>query len=264
MKVSELQGFFDSLYDTSFPEDGLLYGKPGMEVTGALFCWMANLRAVNRAIAEGCNLIVCHETGFYGLPHACSAQDYEKCYGWKANRVKKQLLDAHGIAVLRCHRTLDAVCVPHAFEERLGLGSPALIEQMAGYEAVRLFEIEPTRVGALVARWKEALGLSCIRAFAPDLDRSVQRMGLAWGGIGLHTNVPLVARLIELEAELLIGGETDEYTIELCADSGVDLIEFGHSVSETPGMVWAARMVSQRFPGVKVRTFEEPPLYRFL
>jgi len=263
VKVKDLQQFLSSLYEVSFPEEGIHYGDAEMEVRGVLACWMANVRAVRRAIDEHCNLIVCHEIPFFGRPTAVRPNDYSEFYHWKANRLRKELLDANRIALIQCHRTLDAFCVAETFESALGLGRPSVVEEMAGYEAVRLFEIQPTRVGSLIERWKETLGLERIRVRAPDLDRRVRLVGLAWGGIGLHTNLPLDARLVELGAELLVGGETDEYTIQFCADSGVDFIELGHSVSETLGMKAAAEHLGARFPELKVCSFEEPPLYRF-
>ena len=264
MNVQDFQAFLRTLAHRSFHEEGLYYGDPTMEIHGALLCWMANLRALRQAVDDGCNLVVCHEAPFFGSGAAVPENDYTPFFHWEANRRRKELLDAHGIAVVQCHRTLDAFCVPHAFQDAIGLGEPSLTEDMAGYKAARLFDVEPTPVRELVEQWKQALGLGCVRAYVQDLDRRVQRLGLAWGGIGLHLNLGVVARLAELGAELMIGGETDEYAIEFCADSGVDMIELGHNVSEAIGMKEAARRFAERFPDMRFCCFMEPPLYSFV
>lgn len=261
MKAEEFEEFLGSLAEGEFYEDHLLYGEPETEVEGILLCWFLNLRALRKAADEGCNLIVCHETPFYRSPGALDEGDLGEAFQWRANRLKKELLDEHGIVVIRCHRTLDAFCVGDVFLERLGLDNPVVVEEMCGHRAVRILEIEPTPVRELAERWKETFGLPCVRVYTPDLDQPVQLVGSAWGGIGLYTNLQVQARLVELGAELLVGGETDECSIQFCADSGVSFIELGHGTSESPGVRAAADHIANRFPGLKVCFFEEPALH---
>ena len=259
MNVQAISDYLRSLFPRPFPEEGVRHGDPRMEVTSVLVCWMANTRAIARAAEQGCNLIVCHEIPFF-------ASRYEKDTGqyaqWKANRLRKDLLDRHGIAIVQSHRTLDSFCVANTFQERLGLGAPAVVEDMAGYDAVRLFEIEPQPVARYIEQWKQALGLDRVRTYVRDPGRIVRRAGLAWGGIGLYSNLSLIARLADLQADVLIGGETEEYTIEFCVDAGMDFVELGHAASEAPGMTAAGRHLAGRFPGLKVASFEEWPLMR--
>jgi len=259
MKVKDVHEFLSSLAEESFPEEGVRFGDPEMDVRGVLFCWMASVSAIRQAIEQGCNLIVCHEAPFLGRAHN---NDYSPFYHWKANRLRKELLEDN--PVVQCHRTLDAFCIADVLQQMLGLGDPAVAEQMAGYTAVRLFEIEPTPLRELVERWKRAVGLSLVRAHAPDLDHAIRRIGLCWGGIGLHSNMALMARLVDLGAELLLGGETEEYSIEFCADAGVDFVELGHVTTELPGVKEAARHFARQFPELKVTCYDEQPLWRFI
>ena len=67
MDVGQLDKFLRSLCKETFPEEGILYGDATTPVSGVLFCWMANVRAMRRAIEEDCNVIVCHESLFLGL-----------------------------------------------------------------------------------------------------------------------------------------------------------------------------------------------------
>jgi len=261
VKVNDIAELFDSLCPMSFPEDGVQFGDPEMQVTGVLFCWMANTRAIQRAVAEDCNVIVCHEfpyvTGRPGVPP-------EQYMDWLPNRRRRELLNTHALALVQSHRTMDTFCVADELQRTLGLGAPDIVEDAAGYDAVRLFHIDPASTGVLVTRWKQALGLSYVRVLAPDPDRVITRVGLAWGGIGLQSNLTIPVRLIELGAELLIGGEVEEYTLEYCADAEVDFVELGHAATEAPGMSVVPNRLAARFAGVKTVSFEEWPLYRGL
>ena len=259
--VLEIHRFLQTLSPHGYPEEGILFGDAAMEATGVLVCWMPGVEALRTAAQEGCNVVVLHETGFFGTP---PGGDFRPLFHWKANRLRREMLEENRIALVRCHRTMDDYCVPDVFQEILGLPEPDVVEEMAGHGAVRIFELDPRPVRELVARWKEAVSLETARVFAPDPDRPVSRIGLAWGGIGLHSNMAVMARLVELGAQVLVGGETEEYTAEFCRDCGVDFIELGHLVSEQPGMLVAGEVLSGEFPDLKVVSFEQTPPWRFL
>jgi putative NIF3 family GTP cyclohydrolase 1 type 2 len=259
--VLEIHRFLSTLSPHDYPEEGILFGEPDMGVTGVLVCWMPDVEALQAAARQGCNLVVLHELSFFGIAPDGNHSRHDH---WKANRLRRELLEKHGIALVRSHRTMDDYCVPEVFQEMLGLPDPSVMEQMAGHDAVRIFDIEPATVRELAERWKPVVGMDTVRAFAPDPERVVTRLGLCWGGIGLHSNMAVMARLVELEAEVLLGGETEEYTAEFCRDCAVDFIELGHLTSEQPGMLVAADVLSRRFPHLKVHRFEQTPPWRFM
>lgn len=257
--AGEISDYLVSLAPARFPEDRVQAGDPGRPVSGVLVCWMANTRAIDEAARLGCGLILCHEAPFItrrfgdGDPEALS---------WKANRLRRERLERHRVTVVQSHRTLDALCIIDALADRLGLGEAAVVEQAAGYNAVRLYTIAPRPVALCLAEWKKAHGLERVRALVRDPERVVSRVGVAWGGVGLVSNLDIVARLVELGAEVILGGETEEYTAEFCADAGVDFIELGHAATEAPGMRAAGELLRRRFPGLAIHFFEEWPLMR--
>jgi len=263
MNVQNLQTYLKTLFAEDFYEDVIRHGDPEAEITGVVTCWMLNTRVIDFAVAEGCNLVISHECPFFELSFKNTPSHVS--LDFRADRMRREALDAHGVAVIQCHRTLDAFCIAAAFEAALGLGTPALTEKQAGgYESVRVIQIEPTPLAELIERWKAALGLPCIRVVATDLDRPIRTIGMVWGGIGLCSNLPIPDRLVELDVDLLVGGEMDEYAIQYYAEVGIPMVELGHEVSESIGMNVAADHLTHQFPDLKVRHFTEPPLHRFV
>lgn len=259
--VRDINDFLADLSPNSYPEEGILFGDPEWEVTGVLVCWMPGVEALRAARREGSNVVVFHEIPFFGI---VPDGNYEGVYHWEANQRRKDELQEGGIALIRCHRTMDDYCVPDVFQDMLDFPTPVVVEEMAGHTAVRIFEIEPSSVRELAERWKPAVAMDTVRVFAPDPDRIVRRAGLCWGGIGLHSNMGVMTRLVELGAEVLVGGETEEYTAEFCRDCGVDFIELGHLTSEQPGMLVAADVLAKQYSELEIHRFEQTPPWRFM
>lgn len=256
-----LSDYLSSLTPYSFSEDRVHVGDPRRDVTGVLICWMANTRAIDQAVRQGCNAILCHETPFIIQG---GAADPGPSLRWRANVLRRELLERHGMTVVQAHRTVDTLCIADVFRKRAGLGEAAHVEEKAGYDAVRLFDVPPRPVQHYIDFWKQAHALDKVRAYVRDPRRVISRVGLSWGGIGLVSNLDVVGRLIELGADVLLGGETEEYMAEFCADAGVDFVEIGHAATEAPGMKVAGEILRRRFPQLRVSYFEEWPLMRLV
>jgi putative NIF3 family GTP cyclohydrolase 1 type 2 len=65
-------------------------------------------------------------------------------------------------------------------------------------------------------------------------------------------------KLIELGAELLIAGETDNYGFRIALESGVDVIECSHEVSENAGIARLGELLRERLDGIKVVDYCNP------
>ena len=46
-------------------DEGFKFGNPHAPARGVLVCWMCTLQAIQRAVSEDCNMIVCHEEMHY-------------------------------------------------------------------------------------------------------------------------------------------------------------------------------------------------------
>ncbi|MBS3762643.1 MAG: Nif3-like dinuclear metal center hexameric protein [Planctomycetes bacterium] len=261
MKVKNIQQFLNSLGSGPYPEEKVYVGSEEETVTNILVCWMAGLRGLRAAAERECDLVVCHESPFLGVTRD---GDYERFMSWSVNERRKELAQANGLTVLQCHRTADSYCIADVIQEKLNLPEPAIMENMAGHEAVRIFKVASAPLKKLVEGWKEAVGMKTVRVYAPDLERPVSKIGLCWGGIGLHLNMGVMNRLVKLGVDVLLGGETEEFSATFCADMDVAFVELGHLKTEQPGMMVLADVLEERFPEITVHRFREESPWDFV
>ena len=225
-------------------DEGFKFGSPHAPIKGVLVCWMCTLQAIQRAVSEECNMIVCHEEMHY--PYAAFGPGLEKYLTWTVNRQRIQALSRAEITVYRAHAMLDHYCILDDFAAQLGLGSPDVSE-----EFYRIYDIEPRTVAQLVEQVKETMNMDCVRVTG-DPAREVSRVGLPWGGLGLSVNIAFIEELLRYRADVLIAGETDEYAMFYCQDADVALIETSHVASENFGLVHFARELAADLPALKV------------
>ena len=228
------------------PEEGFLFGDGGASVRGICVCWMATTPAVAFAVAEGCDLIVCHEAlTYWDYPvWKASVQSTER---WECERKRLAMIEANGIAVLRAHSTVDPTHVGPALWDAIGLGEPRSSGWVYSHHT-----IEPTTVAELAARIRSGLGLDRVRVTG-DPQRRVTEVGTCWGGGGLDRNMHLwEEHLFDLGIEALVVGETCDFAQRFAMENDLPLLEAGHSASEDPGLQRLADDIQQRFPDTKV------------
>jgi len=236
--------FIEGLAMKPKSDEGFKFGDPQASVTGILVCWMCTLPAIQQAVSEECNMIVCHEEMHY--PYAAFEPGLEKYLTWTVNRQRIQALSHAEIIVYRAHGMLDHYCILDDFAEELGLGSPAVSE---GF--YRIYDIEPRTVAQLTEQVKVTMDMDCVRVTG-DPAREVSRVGLPWGGLGLSVNISFIEGLLAYHPDVLIAGETDEYAMFYCRDADVPLIEASHAGSENFGLAHFADDLAAAMPGTKV------------
>lgn len=227
------------------PEEGFLYGSGEGPVRGICVCWMATWFAIEHAIAEDCNLIVCHEAlTFYDYPVWAADPPGEP---WAIDRARLELLDSHHISVLRVHSTVDPTHVGPALWDAISLPSPQV-----SWWASSCHTVEPTTVADLAVRVRKALGMSHLRV-SGDLARVITEVGTAWGGGGLDRHIDdWVANLLPCGIEALIVGETSDFAQRFALESDVALIATCHSASEDLGLRRLADDLAGEFPEINV------------
>ena len=253
--VRDLLQWLHSLAQDSYPEDRLIEGDENAPLRGVVFCWMPNAGARRMAQERGANVIVAHEGFAYQTPRvdpACPPPEE-----WQVNRDMAQYYAAHRIAAIRCHRTLDAFCVPRVLGEQLGFPPPAVHEGHKGYEFTLVYDLPPRPFGDLARELKARLGLPFVRASAGPAERTVSRVGLGWGGVSLSANLQYMERLRRHGVQVVIGGEVDEYALEYYRESGMEWIELGHYATEIAGIEHASRQTALHFPGVPVACYRD-------
>jgi len=232
-------------------DEGLHFGIPDQEIKGITLCWMADKNAIEFAADKGTNLIVTHESLFY--PYDIVVNGGQPDFmSWKVNQNRIRALSAAGLSVIRFHGSLDIYCIFDTFAAQLGLGDPVISK--GPYEKV--FEMQPVAYSELIQQVKTVVGMPLIRVSPGNPDRIIRRVGLTWGGMGLFVNVRYMQSLVDLGCEVLIGGETDDYAMHFASESGLDIIETSHELSENKGIEQFAAIMRRDLPGIDVVYYE--------
>ncbi len=253
MTVNELASYIVELKGAGLNGDeGVLYGDPKAEIEGVLLTWMATVPALEKAVEEGCNVVLCHERFYLAW-----GELREQQIAWAPNKARVKVAGASGLTILRVHGSMDQICIFDDFADALGLPNPT-----PGTGCQKVFPMPETTVRELVERVKTTFGLPHVR-MCGDMDKRVQCAGLPWGGLGLDSNISYINGCIERGADVLIAGESDEYGFTFAADSGVPMIETGHSVSENLGMKHFGEMLQGKVPSIKTVFFDATRPFTF-
>ncbi len=115
----------------------------------------------------------------------------------------------------------------------------------------------------LVAWVKRRVGMDAVRVTVPSgtekaQTRTVHRVGLPWGGLGLFVNVGYQQALIEQGCDDFIAGESDNYGFRFAQEVGIPMIETSHEVSENPGLQ------AEAFPDVAFEFYETPLVWHIV
>jgi putative NIF3 family GTP cyclohydrolase 1 type 2 len=240
-------------------DEGVQHGPAERIVTGTTVCWMATPDAIRAAGtpgtgARGGELLIGHESLYSPSDVIHSPAPPAGWEGWQVNRQRRELLTEHDLTFLRVHGSLDEICIFDDFVTRLGLAAPVFADGL-----VKVFEIEPCPLGELVERVKARMGMPALRVSpVRGMNQVVRRVGLPWGGLGLFVNVGYQQRLIEQGCDVFIAGESDNYGFRFAAECGIPMIETSHELSENDGLQRFTDMLSQAFPDVRCRFFENP------
>jgi len=70
--------------------------------------------------------------------------------------------------------------------------------------------------------------------------------------------------IVDHNCDLFIAGETDNYATRFAIDSGVDLIETGHEISENPGLKHFSKMLQNEFKNIEVVFYENKSPWELL
>ena len=62
--------------------------------------------------------------------------------------------------------------------------------------------------------------------------------------------------MVDIGCEAVIGGETDNYGIRFAVESGIELIETSHEISENKGLELFTAMLQKEFPEIKIDFYE--------
>jgi putative NIF3 family GTP cyclohydrolase 1 type 2 len=225
-------------------EERIHLGGEEAEIEGLLVTWLATAPSIRAAASSGCNVILAHEGVFHRAGWCRMRGDLPL---FTVNLERERLLQEHNIGVFQCHSPLDEFLITDCFAEELGLPPAA----QRRWRLQNIHEIEPVSLDTLAARVMARLGLSCVRVVGAS-DRVIRRIALAYGGIGLSSNLGCWEDHRDLSPDVFIAGEMDEMAMHYVIESGLAAIETGHAVSEEPGLRRLCEDLRGAFPGVRI------------
>jgi len=213
-------------------------GDPQTPVTGIAVTMMATMNVLERAAANGQNLIITHEPTFFDDPD--KAETVPQGEQDPVLAEKRAFIEKHHLVIWRFH--------DHQHRMQLDQVEQGNARKL-GWEKYRdpanqyLFTLPETTLGKLAGEVKEQFGIAAIRIVG-DRDMKVTRVALSPGFGGAKKEI---AALEMPGLEVLLVGETREWeTVEYVADAVSQgrqkaLIVLSHVPSEQSGAAECVR-----------------------
>ncbi|MCL5674398.1 MAG: Nif3-like dinuclear metal center hexameric protein [Candidatus Omnitrophica bacterium] len=236
-------------------DEGRIFGLTKERFEKVVVCWMATVEAIEFAVKNNADTIICHESLFlpYNAPLKFFQESQKDFMSWSTNAKRIQLLARNNIGVIRVHGNMDKFTILDAYIKQLDLGKIAHRNDEKFY---RIVEFPPVKLEKMALKIKNKLKLERVLVIG-EKNKKVSRGGLIWGGLGLFCNIDFIESMISLECNVLIGGESDEYAMQYIKDSGVSAIITSHMLSENEGIKVFSRILAEEFKNkLKVLYFE--------
>lgn len=217
---------------TTATVDTFKAGDPDTPVTGIAVTMMATYDVLERAAAQGKNLIITHEPTFYN--HQDTTANLEK-QNDAVLRMKQEFIAQHHLVVWRFH--------DHWHQHKpdgilLGMTHALGWDRYQSADHPSLFVLPETTLNGLAESAKQKLNARVVRVVG-DPQMRLTRVALMPGAAGADRQIQALERD---DVEALVIGETQEWeTVEYVADAVSEhkrkaLVILGHIVSEQAGM----------------------------
>jgi putative NIF3 family GTP cyclohydrolase 1 type 2 len=234
-------------------------GDSTSRVTGIAVTMMATLDVLERAVANGDNLVITHEPTFYTSRDTLAVLESEND---KLLAEKQKYIREHGLIVWRFHD------IPHAMSPdmiRSGVIRALGWQSFVHGNDTEVFDLPRITLRTLSNRLAEKLGAKAVR-ISGDPESRVAKAVLTQGFWGFASNRHAIQRA---NPDVVIIGEDHEWeTIEYVVDAISagrikGLIVLGHVPSEQAGMEEFARWLRPIVPGVRVDFVPTRDPFRF-
>ena len=221
-------------------------GDPGTVVTGIATTFLDTYQVLEKAVADGKNLIITHEPTFYNHPDDMTVLGDDPVQAQKLAYIKE-----HHLVVWRFHDTwhlrhpdgiLEGVIDEFGWKQYQSSADP------------HLFTLPPTTLTQLAATLRARAGSRLMRVIG-DPNMPVTHVALLPGASGLTKHVKALERD---DVQVLVAGEAAEWeTVEYARDATAQerhkaLILLGHEVSEEAGMRYCAEWLKSVLPGTPI------------
>ena len=230
-------------------------GDPRTAVTGIAVTMMATQAVLQRAVANGQNLIITHEPTFFDDPDKAETVALGEDDAVLA--AKRAFIAKNHLVIWRFHDHWHRMS-PDGIE--LGNARALGWEKFEDPHNQYLFTLPETTVGRLAEEVKTKFGIASLRVVG-DRDMKVTRVALSPGFAGAKREI---AALEMPDVQVLLAGETREWeTVEYVADAVTQgkhkaLIVLSHVPSEQQGMSECARWLRTFVPEVPIQFVPAP------
>lgn len=229
--------------------DVMLLGSPEDEVTRVGVCWVATNRVIDQAIEKNIEFLISHEYPFY---HASTSP--KRLALLSANQ-KRERLEAHGIALYRCHDAWDMMPlagVADVWASRLGF--PFTRNTSSYIQHAEIPEMTVRQLAGHVASALKPDGENGVYIFG-NPEKRVSQLGM---GTGAATDI--FKMLEEGPCDVCIvadDGISNYYHAQYAIDNDLPLIVVNHSCCEIAGIRSMAEYLDIRLPDLHVFYLEE-------
>jgi len=230
-------------------------GDPQTPVTGIAVTMMATQAVLQRAVANGQNLIITHEPTFFDDPD--KAEPVSQGDQDPVLADKRAFIAKNHLVIWRFHDHWHRM---HPDGIELGNVHALGWEKFQDPGNQYLFTIPETTVGKLADEVRKKFAISALRVVG-DRDMKVTRVALSPGFAGAKREI---AALEMPDVQVLLAGETREWeTVEYVADAVTQgkhkaLIVLSHAPSEQQGMDECVRWLKTFVTEVPVQFVPTP------
>lgn len=226
--------------------DTLKAGDPDTVATGIVTTFMDTYPVLEKAVAEGKNLIITHEPTFYN-----HRDDQSILAGDPVQAQKLAYINEHHLVVWRFHDTWH---LRHPDGILAGMMDELGWKPYQSTTNPHLFTLPAITVGKLATELRNKTGSHSVRIVG-NPNMTVTQIGFLPGAAGLEAQVKMLERD---DVQVLVAGESTEWEgIEYAQDASAErrhkaLILIGHEISEEDGMKYCAQWLKTILPGMPI------------
>ncbi len=216
---------------------GLLVGRKNANVNGILVAFEVTSDIIDEAIANNCNLIVCHHPLIYYPPLKRITDDE-----YVENLVMR-LIENH-IAVFAAHTNLDWTVggVTQLLAEALGV---KIIDKLNENEGV-YGDIEPQTLLTFVNNVKDTLSCPHLK-FVGNPSKIVKRVGIVGGGGGDYIKYALISN-----CDAFVSADFKYHQAHMAYENDIAIVDAGHFETENIIVEKIYDYINENTTGVRI------------
>lgn len=251
IKISELIDYIEALAPLNTQEDwdncGMQLGDSQADLSGVLLAMDLTDQAVDKAIGEGKNLILCHHPFFFDEIKKIDFRSYK-------GAIIKKLIE-NSITVYSAHTNLDKAVggVNYALAAKFPLTKLENISQYFEGEIGTVGEIEEVSLGDFKKLLDENFKDYKIYGRSKDKIKKLAFIGGS-GAFGIKTAKAL-------GCDVLITADIKHHDGQLAYEEDLLLVDLGHFQSEFPVLYSLKNLIEEEFKDLSVDVFTDPVFF---